>query len=177
MPGFVSDHVLDDEGTHQAGPNEKSSPKQDFLDLLKNNPWKIMLCWTLVHFCILSFRGGALYNYYHHYADKAAMFDWVQNSAWWRRRARRLRRHFGNSRLHRPRRPGRSGQLKCRGRVQQHHQHARHRHHHHRDFAFAAAGEKIRQESRCHHRLCAGQPGLAGVLFSFARPMSGAWLG
>ena len=57
---------------------EKSSPKQDFSDLLKNNPWKVMWCWTLVHFAILSFRGGALYNYYHHYADKAAMFDWVQ---------------------------------------------------------------------------------------------------
>ena len=57
---------------------EKSSPKQDFADLLKNNPWKVMWCWTLVHFAILSFRGGALYNYYHHYADKAAMFDWVQ---------------------------------------------------------------------------------------------------
>jgi Na+/melibiose symporter-like transporter len=48
---------------------EKSSPKQDFAD---------MWCWTLVHFAILSFRGGALYNYYHHYADKTAMFDWVQ---------------------------------------------------------------------------------------------------
>jgi GPH family glycoside/pentoside/hexuronide:cation symporter len=54
---------------------EKSSPKQDFVALLKNNPWKVMWCWTLVHFAILSFRGGALYNYYHHYADKAAMFD------------------------------------------------------------------------------------------------------
>jgi Na+/melibiose symporter-like transporter len=31
----------------------------------------------VVHFAILSFRGGALYNYYHHYADKAAMFDFV----------------------------------------------------------------------------------------------------
>jgi Na+/melibiose symporter-like transporter len=57
---------------------QKSSPKQDFLDLLKNNPWKVMWCWTLVHFAILSFRGGALYNYYHHYADKSAMFDCVQ---------------------------------------------------------------------------------------------------
>jgi Na+/melibiose symporter-like transporter len=56
----------------------QSSPKQDFLDLLRNGPWKIMFLWTLVHFAILSFRGGALYNYYHHYADKAAMFDWVQ---------------------------------------------------------------------------------------------------
>jgi len=57
---------------------EKSSPRQDFLDLLKNGPWKIMFFWTLVHFAILSFRGGALYNYYHHYADKAAMFDFVE---------------------------------------------------------------------------------------------------
>ena len=57
---------------------EKSSPKQDFLDLLKNNPWKVMWCWTLVHFAILAFRGGALYNYYHHYADKSAMFEAVK---------------------------------------------------------------------------------------------------
>jgi Na+/melibiose symporter-like transporter len=53
---------------------EKSSPKQDFSDLLKNRPWRVMWFWTLVHFAILSFRGGALYNYYHHYADKSAMF-------------------------------------------------------------------------------------------------------
>jgi Na+/melibiose symporter-like transporter len=59
-------------------PAQKASPKQDFSDLLKNNPWKIMFFMTLVHFAILSFRGGALYNYYHHYVDKAAMFDWLQ---------------------------------------------------------------------------------------------------
>lgn len=57
---------------------EKSSPIQDFKDLLKNNPWKVMWAWTLVHFAILSFRGGALYNYYHHYADKASMFEVIQ---------------------------------------------------------------------------------------------------
>lgn len=57
---------------------EKSSPGRDLVDLLKNNPWKVMWCWTLVHFSILSFRGGALYNYYHHYADKGAMFNWLQ---------------------------------------------------------------------------------------------------
>jgi len=56
----------------------KSSPWQDFADLIKNGPWKIMALMTLVHFAILSFRGGALYNYYHHYADKAAMFDFVE---------------------------------------------------------------------------------------------------
>lgn len=58
---------------------KKSSPKQDFSDLLKNNPWKVMFLMTLVHFAILSFRGGALYNYYHHYADKTALYDWVQS--------------------------------------------------------------------------------------------------
>jgi len=58
---------------------KKSTPKQDFADLLKNSPWAVMFFMTLVHFAILSFRGGALYNYYHHYADKAAMYDWVQN--------------------------------------------------------------------------------------------------
>jgi Na+/melibiose symporter-like transporter len=56
---------------------EKTSPKQDFMDLLKNSPWRVMFIMTLVHFAILSFRGGALYNYYHHYADKAAMYDFL----------------------------------------------------------------------------------------------------
>lgn len=59
-------------------PTQKSSVSEDFAGLLKNNPWKVMFFMTLVHFAILSFRGGALYNYYHHYADKAAMFDFVQ---------------------------------------------------------------------------------------------------
>ena len=57
---------------------EQSSPRRDFADLLKNSPWRVMAIMTLVHFAILSFRGGALYNYYHHYADKAAMFDFVE---------------------------------------------------------------------------------------------------
>lgn len=57
--------------------DEKTSPKQDFLDLLKNSPWRVMAIMTLIHFAILSFRGGALYNYYHHYADKAAMYDFT----------------------------------------------------------------------------------------------------
>ena len=37
-----------------------------------------MFLMTVVHFAILSFRGGALYNYYHHYADRGAMYDFVQ---------------------------------------------------------------------------------------------------
>ena len=37
-----------------------------------------MFVMTLIHFCILSLRGGAFYNYYHYYADKAALYDFVQ---------------------------------------------------------------------------------------------------
>lgn len=58
---------------------QKSSAKQDFVDLFKNSPWLVMAIMTLVHFAILSFRGGALYNYYHQYADKAALYDWVHS--------------------------------------------------------------------------------------------------
>jgi Na+/melibiose symporter-like transporter len=54
------------------------SVQMDFVALVKNSPWKVMFLMTVCHFCILSFRGGALYNYYHHYADKGAMYDCVQ---------------------------------------------------------------------------------------------------
>jgi glycoside/pentoside/hexuronide:cation symporter, GPH family len=57
--------------------NVKASAKQDFSDLLKNAPCVTMFLMTLFHFAILSFRGGAHYNYYHHYADRAAMFQVV----------------------------------------------------------------------------------------------------
>ena len=56
----------------------KSSPRQDFSDLLKNGPWIALVLYTVFHFGMLALRGGAHYNYYHHYVDKAAMFDFVQ---------------------------------------------------------------------------------------------------
>ncbi|MGQ3051779.1 MAG: MFS transporter [Roseateles sp.] len=55
----------------------RSSPRQDFTDLLKNGPWIALVAYTLFHFAMLALRGGAHYNYYHHYADKAAMFDFL----------------------------------------------------------------------------------------------------
>lgn len=55
----------------------RSTPRQDFRDLLRNGPWLALVCYTLFHFALLAYRGGALYNYYHHYADKTAMFDFV----------------------------------------------------------------------------------------------------
>jgi Na+/melibiose symporter-like transporter len=56
----------------------KSSPKQDFFDLLKNGPWIALFIYTLFHFAMLAYRGNAHYNYYHHYVDPAAMFDFVE---------------------------------------------------------------------------------------------------
>jgi GPH family glycoside/pentoside/hexuronide:cation symporter len=56
----------------------KSSPKQDFADLLKNMPWVALFAYTLFNFAMLTYRGGAHYNLYHHFADKGAMFDFVE---------------------------------------------------------------------------------------------------
>jgi Na+/melibiose symporter-like transporter len=55
----------------------KSTPKQDFSDLLKNGPWIALVFYTVFQFGMLALRGGAHYNYYHHFADKGAMFDFV----------------------------------------------------------------------------------------------------
>ncbi len=60
-------------------PKQRSTPKQDFGDLAKNSPWIVMFLMTLLHFGLLSLQGGALYNYYHSYADKGAMYDWLQS--------------------------------------------------------------------------------------------------
>jgi GPH family glycoside/pentoside/hexuronide:cation symporter len=56
----------------------QASPKQDFKDLLKNGPWFTLIIFTVFNFAMLAYRGGAHYNFYHHYADKAAMFDFVE---------------------------------------------------------------------------------------------------
>jgi GPH family glycoside/pentoside/hexuronide:cation symporter len=62
----------------QPPPQQKSDVRQDFAALLRNSPWIAMFAMTLFHFAILSFRGSAWYNYFHYYADKAAMYDWLQ---------------------------------------------------------------------------------------------------
>jgi Na+/melibiose symporter-like transporter len=59
-------------------PRQNPNFKQDFAALIRNGPWLVMFLMTVCHFCVLSFRGAALYNYYHHYADKAAMYDWTR---------------------------------------------------------------------------------------------------
>jgi glycoside/pentoside/hexuronide:cation symporter, GPH family len=62
----------------QPPPQQKADARMDFAALIKSSPWMVMFAMTLFHFCILSFRGAAWYNFYHHYADKGAMYDWLQ---------------------------------------------------------------------------------------------------
>jgi Na+/melibiose symporter-like transporter len=62
----------------QPPPQQKSDIGRDFAALRANGPWRVMFVLTLIHFCILAFRGTAWFNYFHHYADKAAMYDWLQ---------------------------------------------------------------------------------------------------
>jgi Na+/melibiose symporter-like transporter len=38
-----------------------------------------MFAMTLIHFTILALRGSAMYNYYHSYADRAALYDWLHS--------------------------------------------------------------------------------------------------
>jgi glycoside/pentoside/hexuronide:cation symporter, GPH family len=52
--------------------------RQDFRDLFRSVPWRVLAVMTLIHFAILSFRGGALYNYYHQFVDPSAMYDFLQ---------------------------------------------------------------------------------------------------
>jgi Na+/melibiose symporter-like transporter len=60
-------------------PQQKSDIRRDFAALFANGPWAVTFVMTLVHFCILSFRGTAWYNYFHFYADKPAMYDFLQS--------------------------------------------------------------------------------------------------
>ncbi len=158
---------------------QKSSPKQDFADLFKNGPWKVMFCDDAGAFLpSSSLRGGALYNYYHHYADKAAMFDWAANAA---SDSPPLADApvpggiFGMARLHRAWRPGRLGEFHRRRRVQQHRQHARHRGDDRGHFPFAGAVAKIREEGRCRRRASDWRPLARWRSMRSARRMFGAW--
>jgi Na+/melibiose symporter-like transporter len=60
-------------------PRQKSTLRQDFGDLFGNGPWIAMFLLTLVQFGLISLQGSALYNYFHSYADKGAMYDWLDS--------------------------------------------------------------------------------------------------
>lgn len=58
---------------------EKPPLKRDLADLLKNGPWIIMFLVTFIHFALISFQGGAGYQYFTRYADSQAAYDVLHN--------------------------------------------------------------------------------------------------
>jgi len=60
-------------------PKQKSSPKQDFADLLKNRPWIAMFILTLFLFITLALWGSAMFYYFTYYADKEHLFTFLQS--------------------------------------------------------------------------------------------------
>ena len=60
-------------------PNQKSSPKQDFADLLKNRPWISMFILTLFLFITLALWGSAMFYYFTYYIDKNQLFGFLQS--------------------------------------------------------------------------------------------------
>jgi GPH family glycoside/pentoside/hexuronide:cation symporter len=60
-------------------PKQKSSPKQDFKDLLKNKPWIAMFILTLFLFITLALWGSAMFYYFTYYADKESLYSFLQS--------------------------------------------------------------------------------------------------
>jgi Na+/melibiose symporter-like transporter len=60
-------------------PKQKSSPKQDFADLLRNAPWKSMFTLTLFLFITLALWGSAMFYYFTYYVDKTELFAFLQS--------------------------------------------------------------------------------------------------
>lgn len=71
-------------------PQQRSSPKQDFGDLLKNGPWIAMFILTLSHFIVLAMRGGTMFYYFDYCLDKDRLTEFLTScglanagSGWW----------------------------------------------------------------------------------------------
>jgi len=61
----------------QPPPQQKSSVREDFGNLLKNGPWIAMFALTLLHFTYVALRGGSMFYYFTYYADKGRLYDFL----------------------------------------------------------------------------------------------------
>jgi len=61
----------------QPPPQQKSSPKEDFGNLVKNGPWIAMFLLTLTHFIFVALRGGTMFYYFTYYVDKGRLFEFL----------------------------------------------------------------------------------------------------
>jgi Na+/melibiose symporter-like transporter len=64
-----------DKTLEYATPTKKHSVGQDLAGLLKNSPWIVMFIVTFLHFTVISFQGGAGYQYFTRYPDPQATYD------------------------------------------------------------------------------------------------------
>jgi len=61
----------------QPPPSQKSSPKEDFGNLVKNGPWIAMFVLTLAHFIYVAMRGGTTYYYFTYYVDETSLLAFL----------------------------------------------------------------------------------------------------
>ena len=61
----------------QPPPEQKSSPREDFRNLLKNGPWIAMFALTLSHFIYVALRSGSMFYYFTYYVDKDRLYDFL----------------------------------------------------------------------------------------------------
>jgi Na+/melibiose symporter-like transporter len=59
-------------------PKQSSSLREDFGNLLKNDPWIAMFVLTLAHFIFLAMRGGTMFYYFNYYIDHARLYEFLQ---------------------------------------------------------------------------------------------------
>ena len=60
-------------------PKQKSAPRQDFADLLKNKPWISMFVLTLFLFITLALWGSGMFYYFTYYVDKESLFTFLRS--------------------------------------------------------------------------------------------------
>jgi len=58
-------------------PEQKSSVKEDLLDLIKNRPWVIMLVLTTLTFVTLAMKGGAYVYYFENFVDEERLTSFI----------------------------------------------------------------------------------------------------
>ena len=56
---------------------QKSSVKEDLLDLIKNKPWVIMLLLTTLTFVSLAMKGGSYIYYFENYVDEVRLTNFI----------------------------------------------------------------------------------------------------
>ncbi len=58
-------------------PKQKTSIKQDFIDITSSRPWKAMFVLTLFLFTTLAMWGSGMSYYFNYYVDKDALFNFL----------------------------------------------------------------------------------------------------